>query len=182
MKRLIIITLFIFLLTGCNINEEKIYSVDVDVILNITDMIEVEDNPGVLRYSIIGQEDLIDVFVITEIEMLTTGFAEFPYESIFIDKDLDEYETILQELFDQIADGDTLGGWLDHMVGPKAKLIVTMQNDTSTIVCEFYQDENLDITHLIIQHINEDGVKESKEYSIETYSGIFTKLSNLLKE
>ncbi|KFZ26825.1 MAG: hypothetical protein KQ78_00954 [Candidatus Izimaplasma bacterium HR2] len=182
MKRVVIIALFIFSLTGCNFNEEKIYSVDVDVILNITDMIEVEDNPGVLRYSIIRQEDLIDVFVITEIEMLTTGFAEFPYESIFVDKGLAEYETILQELFDQIADGDTLGGWLDHMVGPKAKLIVTMQNDTSTIVCEFYQDENLDITHLIIQHINEDGVKESKEYSFETYSGIFTKLSDLLKE
>lgn len=141
MKRIITITLLIILLTGCNINDDKVYSVDVDVILNITDMVEVEGNPGVLRYTIVDQIDINDVFIITEIEMLTTGFAEVPYESIFTDKDVDEYETILQELFDKITDGDTLGGSLGQRLGPKAKLTITMQNETSTIICEFYQVE-----------------------------------------
>ena len=180
MKRVVIIALFIFLLTGCNFNEDKIYSVDVDVTVYIMDMVEVEDNPGVLRFTIVDQVDLLDTFNIIEIEKVTTVYGEFPSERKIIDKNIDEYRDIIQELFDEISDGNSLGGDLARKSGAPLKLIITMQSDTDKIIIEFFQDDTGKIVNLLIQYIDSNEDSEIKDFN-GMYSEIYLKLDKLIE-
>lgn len=180
-KLLLILSLLVLIVGYTLIYDKTVDSIDVNVLLNITGTVPVEGSPDVYQFTVVDQQSLIGSFDITEIEILTTGFAEFPYESEFIERQWDEYSVILQDLFDEISENDSLGGSNSIIIGPKAKLIISIKNDTDTIICEFYQDENEELVNLRIKYIDADGDTEHKYYT-DGYTEIFDSLNNLLND
>lgn len=179
MKKLFLIFIIILLLSSCSNKQNKfVNEIDIDVVVNVADWVAVDDN--MYQFTVLRQEDLLETFEITQIELLETGWAEFPYESSFIDKkDWGEYLDIIRDLFDEISNNDSIGGSNIRRIGPKAKLIITLQSDSLVLKCEFFQDSSEHIALMKISYTNSDDINVFKEYN-EEYNEIFTRLNEII--
>lgn len=177
MKKVILIALFL-LLAGCTNKIDYVNEVDVDVLVNVMHMIEIEENT--LTFETLRLEHVEETFQITQIEMLDTGWAEFPYESHFIDeKDWGKYVSLLNDLFVEISQNDTLGGSMYQRLGPKAKLIITLQSDNFLIECGFFQDSNEEISMMEINVSNSIDINEHNYYR-EDYNTFYARLNEII--
>ena len=86
---------------------------DADLILAVTnsdgDELYVEIDENTHQFTIIREEDLLETFEITQIELLETGWGEFPYVSSFVDeKDWGKYIDIIKDAFDEISENNQI--------------------------------------------------------------------------
>ena len=178
MKKLLLV-ITILLLSGCSSKQEEyVNEVEVDAIVNVAEWVAVDENTHQL--TVIRQEDLLETFEITQIELLETGWGEFPYESSFIDeKDWGKYLNITKDLFEKISETDSLGGSNILRTGPKAKLIITLQSDNLVLKCEFFQNSSEQISMMKIIYTNSDDINVWKDYN-DDFNEIYTSLNELL--
>ncbi len=178
MKKLLVV-ISILLLSGCSSKQEEyVNEVDVDVVVNVTEWVSIHENTH--QFTIVREEDLLETFKITQIELLENGWGEFPYVSGFVDeKDWGKYIDIIKDVFDEISANNSIGGSTFGWVGPKAKLIITLQSDNLVLECEFYQNSSNQISGMAINYTNGDDINVTKRYE-EDFNEIYTKLNNII--
>ncbi len=178
MKKGLLIFLMTIFLVGCSHDPGTANDVAVDVTVNVTRLVETE--PGVYHFSIQEQIELSETFEITQIELLDTGWGEFPYESHLIEeKNWKEYVEILNDLFSSLSETDSLGGDVCCRLGPKAKLVITLQRDNRVMECEFFQDSTNRISGMAIHYSDGVDVDVYKGYD-EGYAAFYTRLNDLI--
>jgi len=177
MKKAILLIITI-LLVGCSKTFDYVNEININVEVNVTDMVEIE--PNVMRFSTVRQDQLSETFQITQVELLDTGWGEFPYESHFIEeKDWKEYVEILNSLFAEISENDSLGGDVLYRTGPKAKLTITLQSENHVIECEFYQDSSNQLSSLTINYSDGNDIDVLKDYE-DGYEEFLSRLNDLI--
>lgn len=178
MKKLLIV-ISILLLSGCSSKQEEyVNEVDVDVVVNVTEWVAIDENTS--QFTVIREEDLLETFEITQIELLENGWGEFPYVSSFIDeKDWGKYIDIIKDVFDEISENNSIGGSTFGWVGPKAKLIITLQSDNLVLECEFYQNSSNQISGMTINYTNGDDINVTKRYD-DDFNELYTKVNDII--
>lgn len=177
MKKIFILFV-VLILTGCSNKVDFVNEINVDVVVNVTELVELDN--GTRQFDTIRQVELLETFEITQIELLETGWAEFPYESGFLDeKDWGKYIDIIQDIFSEVSETNSIGGGTGGRVGPKAKLIITLQSDNLILECKFYQDSNEELVMMIINYTNSEDINVTKEYR-DDFSEYYTRLNDLV--
>ena len=103
MKRLLVL-LILTMLVGCSSEEALVEEIDINLRLDSSGFVQDDINPELSRYMVTDTVWVIDSYDIFKIELLSTGFGEFPYESDFVTNGINDYGDVLQELFDELAD------------------------------------------------------------------------------
>ncbi len=150
MKKIIILASFltIFLLCGCSSAANQ---VDVNMDLDIYEAVT-EGNTLTFEYS--EEINVEDAYEITSIEELTTGFGEFPYESVFVNKkEFSKYINGIEDYLTQIS-ANPIADSITRVLGSKAKLIVTLSDGNSDIIIYFYQNDSNEIGGSAIAYVD----------------------------
>ncbi|MFK5883278.1 MAG: hypothetical protein QM489_02940 [Candidatus Izemoplasma sp.] len=180
MKRMLVLLLLV-MLVGCSSEDVLVKEIEINLRLDSSGDVQDDVYTSFSQYMVTDTVWVIDSYDIFEIELLSTGFGEFPYESDFITNDLNDYGVVIQELFDKLADETYVKSAVLVMLMPKAKLIITMNNETSTIDLEFYQNADGELIYLKVVYTNAFDIEYIKEYR-SGYENIFLQFDNLINE
>lgn len=161
MKKIFIIFLIFFSavsLIGCSNDSDN--QIDVDLSLDIYETVT-EGNTMSFEFS---KTIIINsTYEIISIEKLNTIFGEFPYESYFInEREFSTYLNGVETYLSQIS-VNSINESMGHMLGPKAKLIITLSDGSSDIEIHFFQDESNEISGSMIAYTDYQSI-EFKHY------------------
>ncbi|WP_456439865.1 hypothetical protein [Psychroserpens sp.] len=166
---------------GCDNSEEiTTYLIDINQTIPVSERVSTDPNSDLLIFQQTGELHIDDEYTLREIELLTSNYSIFPYQSEIIDVGIEDYALMIQNLFDSLGNNDLMEGISSHFFGLKAKLIITLENETSLIVCEFHQDENEDIVLLYLEYVD-FGVPTQRFMSRTSLSEIFEEVESIIK-
>lgn len=175
MKKLFFTVLSIFLvstLTSCG--DETVDELNLDFHMN--DYILVK-NQDVIRFEFQETIEINQTYSIISIEELTTGFGEYPYESVFLDESkFNDFSIIILELSDALNDLE-LDDQIFSDLEFKPKYTITLTSGISDIVFRFYQDLDGNISKLRIDY-NDNENREIMVYINEHLDTVYEMLSN----
>lgn len=136
-KFLLLLAIFPFvLLSSCDENTNN----KVDVYLVLDDYTVVE-NDAVYTFEYKNSIVIDSEYTLSEIEILTSDYAVFPYETTKVDKDdLSDYTGFIIEYFKMISNEHIVDSNI-RITGLKAKVIFTLVSDNSEIELSFFQNE-----------------------------------------
>lgn len=170
-----IVLLIVFLLTSCT-GENIIDTVYIDSELHVTESIEIDEN-----HSTFQLKEVINLksdYSIDQIEILVSEYAKFPYKSEIVENSSD-LTSVFQDFFNQISETDHLGGQGTSLdVGLKAKVIISLSNNYSSITCEFFQNKESEIVEARVTYISKE-IHETNYYTSE-YQILFDRLTEYI--
>ncbi len=156
MKKIIFLLssfILIFLL-GCT-NTSSSNQTEINLTLDLREWVTVGNTSS---YEYAQTINIDNAYEIISIEILTTDFSEFPYESYFVNKNryknyLDGIENYLNQIEENSLNEDAA----PH-TGPKAKLIISLSDGDTNITLYFFQNTSNEISGSMIKYSDNQSI------------------------
>jgi hypothetical protein len=137
----------VFFFVGCtnNSTDQVVVNLNLDIYEGVT-----EGNVLTFEYS--QTININSTYKITNIEILSTGWGEFPYESYFIEEnEFPKFKNEIDGYLTQISE-NSIPESIGYKLGSKAKMIITLSDGNSDITIHFYQNDSNEIAGSMIEY------------------------------
>jgi len=149
---LAILLILVFALSSCTVKEK-----DIDIDLTLNDYV-ITSSSNDFTFAFNEQLSINDSFNISYMEIRTSDFEEFPYETLILkEKEYDQYMIFLNDYLTQLAKLE-LDDTNSVTTGHKEKLKIVLTNGYSEIEFKFYENVDGEIHSSELTFINNDNI------------------------
>lgn len=139
--QLILVSVIILLLSGCGETNTELDDIVVDLSVTLNEFTINENDEYITTSNDVTLEGEFELKTVT---LLQNDFGEFPYITVEVSTDLDQYSKIASDLLQDLGENQLSNG--NNMITrPKAKLSVSIENEEYIIILDFYQCEDNNI-------------------------------------
>lgn len=151
-KNLAIILILVFALSSCTEKEE-----DINIDLTLNDF-AITSSSNKFTFAFNEQMSINDNFNISFIEIRTSEFEEFPYETVILkEKDYNQYMSFLSEYLTQLSKLE-LDETNSVTTGHKEKIKIVLTSGYSKLEFKFYENAHGEICSSELTYINNDNI------------------------
>lgn len=151
-KDLAILLILVFALSSCTVKEK-----DIDIDLTLNDYV-ITSSSNEFTFAFNEQLSINDSFNISYMEIRTSEFEEFPYETVMLkEQDYNQYMSFLSEYLTQLAKLE-LDDTNSVTTGHKEKLKIVLTNGYSEVEFKFYENADGEIRSSELTYINNNNI------------------------